>query len=57
MRNAYSAYALLVTAVIVVVSWLSLFSSSSNTGGGRWGGGSSYSGAGYSGGSYGGGHK
>ena len=57
MRNKYSAYALLVTAVIVVVSWLSLFSSSSNTGGGRWGGGSAYSGGGYSGGSYGGGHK
>lgn len=57
MRNKYSAYALLVTIVIVAVSWISLFSASSNTGGTRWGGGSGYSGGGYSGGSYGGGHK
>lgn len=56
MRNKYSAYALLVTIVIVAVSWISLFSASSNTGGTRWGG-SGYSGGGYSGGSYGGGHK
>lgn len=56
MKHKYSAYALLVTAVVVVVSWLSLLDSSSGSGRSRWG--SGYYGGSYSGGSYsGGGHK